>query len=180
MTDRYRAQENVLSAYASALRLNGMVDLLPLYCSKLQGDRAFFTLSRNVSSGLDPGEREMLLRIMEKLGMDIDQFVLFQPESLLQQYPDTDDRGPKLGNFTVFSGEPPTLKYGRPLKPDFIGDPPENLDPVDEQLIQSLEWLLLVDDLWNETFRVGVTFYKRFLSEFNMFTTLKQTGWANR
>lgn len=180
MTDRYRAQENVLSAYASALRLNGMVDLLPLYCSKLQGDRAFFTLSRNVSSGLDPGEREMLLRIMEKLGMDIDQFVLFQPESLLQQYPDTDDRGPKLGNFTVFSGEPPTLKYGRPLKPDFIGDPPENLDPVDEQLIQSLEWLLLVDDLWNETFRVGVTFYKRFLSEFNMFTALKQTGWANR
>lgn len=165
LTERYRAQESVLSAYASALRLNGMVDLLPLYCSKLQGDRAFFTLSRNVSNVLDPGYREMLLRIMEKLGMDIDKFVLFQPESLLRQHPDTDEHGPISGKFTVFSGEPPTLKYGKPLKPDFIGDTPESLDPVDEQLIQSLEWFLLVDGLWAETFRVGTTIYRRFLSE---------------
>lgn len=167
LSERYRAQENVLSAYASALRLNGMVDLLPLYCSKLQGDRAFFTLGRNVSSVLDPQERDTLLRIMEKLGMDIAKFVLFQPESLLRQFPDTDSRGQVLGSFTVFSNEPPSLKYGRSLKPDFFGEPPENLDAVDEQLIQSLEWFLLVDGLWNEIFYVGTIIYKRFLSKLN-------------
>ncbi|RYP47524.1 hypothetical protein DL768_006435 [Monosporascus sp. mg162] len=164
LTERHRAQENVLSAYASALRLNDMTDLLPLYCSKLEGDRAFFTLGRNVSNLVDPGAREMLLRIMEKLGMDIAKFVQFQPESLLRQYPDVDGDRSVLGSFTVFSNEPPTLKYGRPLKPDFFGEVPDNLDPVDEQLIQSLEWFLLVDGLWHEIFGVGTVIYKRFLN----------------
>ncbi|RYP65361.1 hypothetical protein DL771_008351 [Monosporascus sp. 5C6A] len=164
LTERHRAQENVLSAYASALRLNDMTDLLPLYCSKLEGDRAFFTLGRNVSNLVDPDAREMLLRIMEKLGMDIAKFVQFQPESLLRQYPDVDGDRPVLGGFTVFSNEPPTLKYGRPLKPDFFGEVPDNLNPVDEQLIQSLEWFLLVDGLWHEIFSVGTVIYKRFLN----------------
>lgn len=165
VSERYKAQENVLAAYASALRLNDMIHLLPLYCSKLQGDRAFFNLGRNVSSVVDPSDRDTLLRIMEKLGMDIASFVLFQPYSLLRQYPDTDDHGQVLGSFTVFSSEPPSLKYGKPLKPDFFGEAPESLDPVDEQLIQSLEWFLLVDGLWAETFHVGTVIYKRFLSK---------------
>lgn len=168
LTERHRAQDNVLSAYASALRLNDMTDLLPLYCAKLEGDRAFFTLGRNVSNLVDPDAREMLLRIMEKLGMDIAKFVQFQPESLLRQYPEVDGDRSVLGGFTVFSNEPPTLKYGRPLKPDFFGEVPDNLDPVDEQLIQSLEWFLLVDGLWHEIFGVGTVIYKRFLKRFNL------------
>ncbi len=176
LTERYSAQENVLSAYVSALRLNGMIELLPLYCSKLQGDRAFFTLGRNVSTVLDPGDRETLLRIMEKLEMDIAKFVQFQPESLLRQHADPANHEPMLGSFSVFSNEPPTLKYGRPLKPDFFGEPPDNLDTVDEQLIQSLEWFLLIDGLWNEIFHVGTIIYKRFLSELTCILLTRQ--WA--
>ncbi|KAH7026356.1 nuclear pore protein 84/107 [Microdochium trichocladiopsis] len=168
-TDRRKAQENVLSAYVSALRLNKLVELIPLYCAKLQGERAFFTLSRNISKVDDTNERQMLLRIMEKLGMDIAKFVVFQPSSLLQQHPlDVETQGPALGRLSIFLSEPPSLKYGRPLKPDFFGELPDQLNDVDEQLIQSLEWFLLVDGLWDEIFHFGTAIYKRFLRSFNL------------
>lgn len=165
-TDRRKAQENVLSAYVSALRLNKLVELIPLYCAKLQGERAFFTLSRNISKVNDIGEQQMLLRIMEKLGMNISQFVVFQPASLLRQYPlDTGRQEPALAKLSLLLAEPPSLKYGRPLKPDFFGESPDALDDVDELLIQSLEWFLLVDGLWDEFFHFGTAIYKRFLSK---------------
>ncbi|KAI1386934.1 nuclear pore protein 84/107 [Hypoxylon trugodes] len=166
-SERSKVQENVISAYVSTLRLTGLIDIMPLYCRQLQGDRAFFTLSRNVTRVTDQHEREVLLRLMEKLGMDIAEFVQFQPRSLLQQHPVPDDHQPPFGRFTVFSNDPPSLKYGRPLKSDFLGEPPENLEPVDEHLIQSLEWFLLVDGLWHEVFYYGTAIYKRFLKQFN-------------
>ncbi|KAI6087056.1 nuclear pore protein 84/107 [Hypoxylon rubiginosum] len=169
LSERVKAQENVVSAYVSTLRLMGLTDLMPLYCHQMQGDRSFFTLSRNVTGVLEDNERDILLRLMEKLGMDIGEFVKFQPRSLLQQYPDTEGGSPPFGRFTVLSNDQPTLKYGRPLKPDFLGDPPEKLDPIDEHLIQSLEWFLLVDGLWDEVFYFGTAIYKRFLKQFNLY-----------
>ncbi|KAI1076732.1 nuclear pore protein 84/107 [Whalleya microplaca] len=168
LSDRRKAQENVICAYVSTLRLKGLTDLMPLYCRRLQGDRAFFVLSRNVTNLNTQDAREMHLRIMQKLGMDIQQFVQFQPRSLLQQYPDIDERSPAFGRLSVFTNDPPTLKYGRPLKPDFFGELPEYPDPVDELLIQSLEWFLLIDGLWNELFQVGTAIYKRFLKHFKL------------
>lgn len=168
LSERHKARENVVSAYVSTLRLTGLTDMMPLYCNQMQGDRAFFTLSRNVTSVTDQHEREILLRLMEKLGMDVAEFVQFQPRSLLQEHPEAEEHPPPFGRFTVFSNDPPTLKYGRPLKPDFLGEPPESLDPVDEHLIQSLEWFLLVDGLWDEVFHYGTAIYKRFLKQFNL------------
>ncbi|KAI0136265.1 nuclear pore protein 84/107 [Xylariales sp. AK1849] len=162
-----RSQENVLAVYVSTLRLNSLVELLPLYCSKLQGERSFFTLSRNVSKVTDVGERQTLLRIMEKLGMDIAEFVVFQPNSLLKEHPENVD-DLSSGNLTIVMNEAPTLKYGRRLMPDFLGVIPDELDMVDEQLIQSLEWMMLVDGLWDETFDTGVAIYKRFLKTFSL------------
>ncbi|KAI0828388.1 nuclear pore protein 84/107 [Hypoxylon sp. FL0890] len=168
LPERLKVQENVVSAYVTTLRLTGLTDIMPLYCRQMQGDRAFFTLSRNVISVTDQQEREILLRLMEKLDMDIAEFVRYQPRSLLEQHPLQDDQQPAFGRFTVVSNEPPTLKYGRPLKPDFLGEPPENLSDVDEHLIQSLEWFLLVDGLWHELFHYGTAIYKRFLKQFNL------------
>lgn len=167
LSERHKAKENVVSTYVSTLRLTGLTDMMPLYCNQMHGDRAFFTLSRNVTTVTDPHEREILLRLMEKLGMNVAEFVQFQPYSLLQEHPEPEDHQPPFGRFTVFSNDPPTLKYGRPFKPDFLGEPPERLNKIDEHLIQSLEWFLLVDGLWNEFFQFGTAIYKRFLKQFN-------------
>ncbi|KAH9887802.1 nuclear pore protein 84/107 [Xylariomycetidae sp. FL2044] len=167
LSDRRRAQENIIATYVSTLRLRDMPYLMPLYCSRLQGDRALFTLSKNVSRITVENDRRQLLRIMEKLGMDIAKFVVFQPQSLFRQYPVTETRLPAFGRFTIFSNEPPSLKYGRLLKPEFFDDHAAQ-DPSAEDLISSLEWFLLVDDLWHETFQAGIAIYKRFLKEFNL------------
>lgn len=161
--DLRSAQENVLAAYVSALRLHNLVELIPIYCAKIQGERAFFTLSRNVSMITDEEERRTILTIMEKIGMDIAEFVIFQPRSLLKEYPEPGN-DLRSGALNMFLDEVPSLKYGRRLRPDFFGEMPDTLDPVDEQLIQSLEWMMLVDGLGDEILAMGVAIYKRFLS----------------
>ncbi|KAI1325254.1 nuclear pore protein 84/107 [Xylariaceae sp. FL0255] len=165
---RRTAQDNIIATYVSTLRLARMTDLMPLYCSMLPEERAFDTLSRNISRVVEPEDRDVILRIMERLGQDIRKFVVFQPNSLLATSPLSDQNTPAFGAFTVFLKSPPTLKYGRPLKPDFFGEEPEMLDDNDESLIQSLEWFLLVEGLWEEFFAAGTAIYKRFLKSFNL------------
>lgn len=165
-SDRHSAQDNIVSTYVSILRLANLTDLMPLYCSKLQEERGFFTLSRNITRLEAPGDREILLKNMTKLGMNTAKFIVYQPRSILDQNPLPSQGIPAFGAFTVFLNDPPTLKYGRPLKPDFFGEDPEN--PIDESLIQSLEWFFLVDGLWEEFFEAGTAIYKRFLKGFNL------------
>ena len=48
-----------------------------------------------------------------------------------------------------------------------MGQDSETLDRIDLLLIRSLEWYLLVDGLWSETFMVGRMLYQRFYSKFS-------------
>ncbi|KAI0873489.1 nuclear pore protein 84/107 [Hypoxylon argillaceum] len=168
-SERSKPQDNIVSTYVSILRLANLIDLMPLYCSKLQEERGFFTLSRNITRLESPGDRIILLKNMAKLGMNTAKFVVYQPQSILAQNPLPDHGIPAFGAFTVFLNSPPTLKYGRPLKADFFGEEPETLAPTDESLIQSLEWFSLVEGLWEEFFDAGTAIYKRFLKGFNLY-----------
>ncbi|GAP93489.2 putative nuclear pore complex protein nup107 protein [Rosellinia necatrix] len=166
--DHHRARDNIVATYVSILRLANLTDLMPLYCSKLQEERGFFTLSRNITRLEEPAERSTLLKIMSKLGMDIAKFIVYQPRSILEHNPVSEQAISAFGSFTVVLNSPPTLKYGRPLKPDFFGDEPESLEATDESLIQSLEWFCLEEGLWEEFFEAGTAVYKRFLKGFNL------------
>ncbi|KAI0858333.1 nuclear pore protein 84/107 [Xylaria cubensis] len=163
-----KARDNVVATYVSILRLANLTELMPLYCSKLQEERGFFTLSRNITRVEGPNERNMLLKIMSKLGMNTAKFIAYQPRSILEQNPIPEQGIPPFGAFTVVLNSPPTLRYGRPLKPDFFGEEPEIFEATDELLIQSLEWFLLVDGLWEDFFEAGTAIYKRFLKGFNL------------
>ncbi|KAI1175417.1 nuclear pore protein 84/107 [Nemania sp. FL0916] len=167
-SDSRRARDNIISTYVSILRLANLTDLMPLYCSKLKEDRGFFTLSRNITRLEMPSDRSILLKNMTKLGMNVAKFVVYQPQSILEQSPIPQYDMQVFDAFKVFLNAPPTLKYGRPLKPDFFGEDPEALEATDESLIQSLEWFFLVDGLWEEFFAAGTAIYKRFLKRFNL------------
>lgn len=166
--DHRKARDNVVATYVSILRLANLTDLMPLYCSKLQEERGYYTLSRNITRVESPSERSFLLKVMAKLGTDTAKFVVYQPRSILTQNPMPEQSIPAFGAFTVFLNSPPTLKYGRPLKPDFFGEEPDTFEATDEALIQSLEWFLLVEGLWEEFFEAGTAIYKRFLKGFNL------------
>lgn len=163
--DRRQLQENTITLYISLLRLTGLEELIPLYCSRIFGSRAFQVLSTNLLPITDNEARLVQLSLIRKAGMDVLEFVKLQPQFLFQSLDDV-AADIHLGHeqFQIMDAGLASLKYGRSIKTDFFGEDPESIDPVDERLIRSVEWLLLVDEAWPDVFVVGVALYKYFLS----------------
>jgi nuclear pore complex protein Nup107 len=155
--------ENVIVAYISFLRLAGKEELIPLYCSQLSGTRKYAILCRNLIDVTDHEQRITQIRLMRELGLDVQEFVKMQARFLLSDYPDEVVGYPAAGNFRLFEDAPNSNVSERHIRRDFFGDDPD--ERIDMLLIRSLEWYLLVDGLWSETFTVGTMLYLRFFSE---------------
>ncbi|ESZ91302.1 hypothetical protein SBOR_8313 [Sclerotinia borealis F-4128] len=165
--------ENVIVAYISFLRLANKGELIPLYCSQLSGARRYATLSRTLIDITDHEQRVTQIRLMRELGLDVQQFVNYQSRFLLSDHPDGAEAYPSPSEFQVLRDDG---KGVRKVKRDFIGRDSETLDRIDLLLIRSLEWYLLVDGLWSETFMVGRMLYQRFYKNRHLFAafTLSQ------
>jgi len=154
--------ENVIVSYISFLRLAGKEELIPLYCAQLSGERRYATLCRNLIDVTDHEQRVTQIKLMRELGLEVQRFVNFQSRFLFADYPEKRDGYPAAGNFKL-------MEYGqgsvRNVRRDFFGDDPDKVDRVDMLLIRSLEWYLLVDGLWSETFAIGTMLYLRFFSK---------------
>jgi nuclear pore complex protein Nup107 len=161
---RHQAQENIISAYISFLRLAHLEEMIPLYCSKLYGARVYETLSRNLIHIVDTDDRDHQLTIMRKLGLDLAQFAKVQPLIYLEDVQDLSLGCEAKGRFKILESGPATLKYGRVVRPDFFGEDSEFVDPEDDLIIRAMEWLLLVPGLFVETCTYAVRIYKYLLS----------------
>mgnify|MGYP001260925050 FL=1 len=161
---RHQASENSIAAYISYLRLVRLEEMIPLYCSKLHGPRVYSTLSRNLIHISDIDARLHQLTIMRNLGIDVSEFVKSQPLIYLDDVQDELVSCDAKDQFKILEDGPATLKYGRLVKPDFFGDDADYVDPEDDALIRSMEWLLLVPGLFVETCAYAVRIYKYFLS----------------
>lgn len=158
------AMENIIAAYISYLRLANLEEMIPLYCSKLHGQRVYEALSRNLTHILDNDARRVQVSIMNRLGISVSEFVKRQPEVFLNDVNDLLQPCEAKGKFKVLEDGPATLKYGRIVKPDFFGDDEEQeLDKEEGHIICSLEWLMLTDDLFVETCTYVIRAYKYFL-----------------
>jgi nuclear pore complex protein Nup107 len=158
--------ENVIVAYISFLRLAGKEELIPLYCSQLSGKRKYAILCRNLIDVTDHDQRVTQIKLMRELGLDIQEFVGLQARFLLADYKDTTIGYPATGSFKLLEEDSDTFGTTRKVKRDFLGDDPDKVERVDMLLIRSLEWYLLVDGLWSETFTVGTMLYLRFFSKY--------------
>jgi nuclear pore complex protein Nup107 len=157
--------ENVIVAYISFLRLAGKEELIPLYCSQLSGKRKYAILCRNLIDVTDHEQRVTQIKLMRELGLDVQEFVGLQARFLLGDYKDTTTGYPATGNFKLLEGDPNCFGTIRKVTRDFLGDDPDKVERIDMLLIRSLEWYLLVDGLWSETFTVGSMLYLRFFSK---------------
>lgn len=162
---RQTVVENVIVAYISFLRLAGKEELIPLYCSQLSGKRRYATLCRNLIDVTDHEQRVTQVKLMRELGLDVQEFVRFQARYLFADYPDNSDDYPATGNFSLLQGGTGPGQDGRKLRSNFFGEDSEKVDRVDMLFIRSLEWYLLVDGLWSDTFIVGTMLYLRFFSK---------------
>ncbi|KAM3074125.1 Nucleoporin nup84 [Clarireedia jacksonii] len=157
--------ENVIVAYITFLRLANKGELIPLYCSQLSGARRYATLSRNLIDVTDPGQRVTQIRLMRELGLDVQQFVKFQSRFLFQDYLDETKDYPASKMFNILDDNG---RGGKKVRKDFFGEDPDEVDRVDLLFIRSLEWYLLVDGLWAETFQVGRMLYQRFFKHMHL------------
>lgn len=168
-TTKRLAIENVVVAYIDFLRLAGKEELIPLYSSQLSGNRVYATLSRVLVDVTDPTQRKTQIVLMRGLGLDVQQFIRFQTRFLFQDFPDDSNGYPADGKFRLLEDDLGDDVFretlGRKLRHDFIGN---DIDRIDMLLIRSLEWHLLVDGLWAETFYTGALLYKRFFSEYKI------------
>ncbi|KAJ5047115.1 uncharacterized protein L3040_002958 [Drepanopeziza brunnea f. sp. 'multigermtubi'] len=161
--------ENVIVAYISFLRLSGKEELIPLYCSQLSGKRKYAILCRNLIDVTDYNQRVTQIRLMRELGLDAQEFVSLQARFLQSDYPDR-TTGYPAANFRLFSqssADGHSRKLTQPLH-NFFGPDPEAVDRIDMLLIRSLEWYLLVDGLWSETFTLGTMLYMRFFKNMRL------------
>jgi nuclear pore complex protein Nup107 len=156
--------ENVIVAYISFLRLAGKEELIPLYSSQLSGARRYAVLSRNLIDVTDREQRVLQIKLMRDLGLDVQEFVKMQARYLLDDFEDTDPGYPATGKFTLFEDVRTDAGMVHKVRKDFFGDDMDVVERVDMLLIRSLEWYLLVEGLWTETFTVGTILYLRFYS----------------
>ncbi|KAK3301170.1 nuclear pore protein 84/107 [Chaetomium fimeti] len=163
LQSRHQAQENIIAAYISYLRLASLEEMIPLYASKLCGTRLHETLSRNLMHIIDNDVRVHQLTIMRKLGLDLAEFAKRQPSIYLEDVQDQSLRCEAKGRFKILEPGPATLKYGRLVKPDFFGEDAEFVDDEDELIIRAMEWLILVPGQFVETCTYTIRIYKYLL-----------------
>ncbi|ERT00268.1 hypothetical protein HMPREF1624_03639 [Sporothrix schenckii ATCC 58251] len=177
---RHQTEEHAVASYISFLRLARLEELIPLYASKLMGDRCYTNMALNLIHIEERDVQQRLLLLMRKLGLDPVKFVKTLPQLFLADVTEAEaeadeDAGnakPACTEFSMLQNSAPTLKFGRLIKTGLFGtaaDLPGDADGVllvdkaDELLIRSMEWMMLVDGLALETCDFGVRIYKYFL-----------------
>lgn len=157
-------QQNVIASYASLLRLSGLYELLPLYCSTMSPSRQYEVLCRNLIHVVDPKSRELVIDLIGKAGLDCLKFVKTQAMLQSNVLLTADNTHTKRPPFHIVESVDRNLKYGRPVRADFFGEDPDSVDSTHEFLIRGVEWLLTVENAWPDALSYGSKLYKFFLS----------------
>lgn len=157
--DNAAAAENVLVAYIQFLLLAGKMQLLPAYCAQLNAEAASPTMARILPAITDPGQRMHYVKLMESCDMDVNDVLLNQYEFALEYSPllkaGTDSfRGLKIlasVDDTRWPGKRIRLERNKPLEEE------------EKTIVHSMEWYLLVEGYWQETFQTLTDIAERLL-----------------
>ncbi|KAL1903431.1 Nucleoporin nup84 [Sporothrix stenoceras] len=173
---RHQTEEHAIASYISFLRLSSLEELIPLYASKLMGERCYTNMGLNLIHIEEQEAQKQLLQLMRKLGLDPVKFVMTLPQLFLANVTEAEENSsqtkPACTEFSMLQNSAPTLKYGRLIKAGLFGTAAELpgdsdgvllIDKADELLIRSMEWMMLADGLALEICDYGVRIYKYFL-----------------
>lgn len=159
-------QQNAVATYIRFLRLSGLHELIPLYCSTLHGPRQYEVLCRNLISVVDEDTRHREMNLIFQAGLDPLKFVKVLATMQLDAVKNLGGKNLTKPNFSILEDGSHSTKYGRPVQADFFGDDPEQIDPAHEHLIRAVEWLTLAEYAWPEVLSTGVKVYKHLLSTY--------------
>lgn len=165
-TDEWRyAQESILAGYTEYLQSCKLQELIPVYCSILEAPRSYEVLSKSMIQEQDRDRRMLQLQLIKRAGIEVITFVKTQASLLYDAVATREKDVVTKAQFRIIEDGPPTARHGRPIKSDFFSDDEGAVDVKHENLVRSLEWLLMVTETWPDVFSVGTKVYKFFLSE---------------
>jgi nuclear pore complex protein Nup107 len=157
---KQQTRENILVGYIGFLRLAGLEDIIPLYCSELSEPRVYEVLHTNLIHVTDTASRSRYLDLMRKASIDPLKFVVAQSGMMIDALPKLMD---SRFDLKIVERGDRSLKHGQSIKTDFFGGDSENMDNADDLLIRVVEWQLLVDEAWPNLFSVLIRLYTHFL-----------------
>lgn len=150
--------ENLIVAYVDYLGKAGKQQLLPVYASRLRKDRAAVCMARQLTYIKDSTERKTLLSLMKEYSMEHRVVLLAQIQVIIDNGPGRTSSSGQTPHLSILdrvsNGDIPVIKR------NFMGGEPQGWE-ID--LVDSLEWYLLLDGHWEETFNAGTIVYKHFL-----------------
>ncbi|KAE8145807.1 107-domain-containing protein [Aspergillus avenaceus] len=146
--------------YIANLEEAALFDLIPLYVSLLPKYQEYPVLGQILIEIVDPRERRLQVRLMEKHGIDIEavleaQWKWVTGSASAVEHPRTLKRFPKVVRRK--DGLPEAV----PVKKDYIGT---DLSGTEDKVIRSLEWLRYADGQWGRICQLGALLYKQFFA----------------
>lgn len=158
------AMENFVVAYIDYLGKAGKQQLIPLYASRLSPMRTLSCLGRQLPSIRNHAERQTMMRLMKRYGIDVLGALGMQLSLIIADNPDyaPNKTVPRLN---LLEPTKDGKGFAHQIKTGFIG----GTLTVDEQdLINGFGWYLLLNGHWQQTMNVGAVLYKHFLRESTM------------
>lgn len=156
-SQEWRHAEDVIAGYMDALAALGKFELVPLYAGHISKHRASEVMGVILAKVLVERTRVRLLGLMKNYDIDI-------PETL---------RHMMVHVFAVTEHQYlqiPLPSWTGILNPTIGIHNAEAVTELDEALIRSLEWMLLVPELKGQMMQDGCTVYKRFLGKIPFFS----------
>ena len=166
-TERRAAADNVIIAYIDFLRLSGKTSIIPLYASYLQPGTAEEVLAKVLPKITNETEREDFVNLMSSMGIHVPDVLLRYQKMALSSsssvksgledyvglkilYPSKDDKDKK----SIWPG----VCISREIDPGILDD--------EDAIVQSLEWVALLDSRWDEMFGGLTDSVEQLLREF--------------
>ncbi|KAK4995992.1 Nucleoporin nup84 [Elasticomyces elasticus] len=161
---RWEIYENVIIGYVQWLRSAGKRDLIPLYVSQLDKKRAEMTLGWILPDVMEHSEQQEIVRLMASYGLDPvsvleHQYSFVTEGSLVDNRDHGVDAIPPL-NLLQHTKDP--IYPGQCIDKAFMS---QSLTEVEEKIIRSCQWFVLLEGQWDATFYCLASACKAFLRE---------------
>ncbi|KAL9087653.1 MAG: hypothetical protein Q9165_006577 [Trypethelium subeluteriae] len=157
-TERVAAADHVLVGYIELLKRARKLELIPLYASRLRHVRPESILGRILPIIQQPHQREYI-KLLRSYDLDVLGILTAQYEWRLSEgnLANSDDQ---QFQFDLLEPADPKLWPGQRIRSEFYR---RELKVEELDIIRSLEWFLLVDGHWIETFAILTSALKTFL-----------------
>ena len=158
--EKRTAADNIVAAYLDYIGKAGKHQMLPLYASRLSPDRAVMCLGRQLPLIRDHGERQTVMKLMEKYDINVPSVLMNQLKLIILDAPPNPKSDTAFTSLKILESVTNNVDRVRPVRQGFIG---QHVTDDEDDLISGFEWYLLIDGHWRQTMNMGAALYKHFL-----------------